>query len=140
MTLKEAEAGIRIRLNRSEQFSQEASPQSLVEYKYRIILGNGGMILTTEKDLRVCEKGHQYYKSSDCKSCPICHEENKPKSGFLAKLSSPARNALLHEGIDTLKKLSLHTEKEILNLHGIGPASIPMLRASLAEEGLTFKK
>ncbi|MFS0673507.1 RNA polymerase alpha subunit C-terminal domain-containing protein [Ornithinibacillus sp. 179-J 7C1 HS] len=95
--------------------------------------------MPAEKTLRVCEKGHTYYKSSDCASCPTCDKENKPKSGFLSKLSSPARNALVHEGIDTLEELSKYTEKEILKLHGVGPASLPILRNSLAEAGLTFK-
>lgn len=99
----------------------------------------GGIILAAEKSLRVCEKGHQYYKSSDCKSCPTCDKENKPKSGFLSKLSSPARNALLHEGIDTVQKLAKYSEKEILQIHGIGPASLPVMRTSLEEEGLMFK-
>ena len=92
-----------------------------------------------EKSLRVCEKGHKYYKSSECRSCPICNKENKPESGFLSKLSSPARNALVHEGINTLQELSKFTEKDILKLHGIGPASLPIMRASLQEEGLSFK-
>ncbi|KWW22072.1 hypothetical protein AS888_05680 [Peribacillus simplex] len=96
--------------------------------------------MTVEKKLRVCEKGHKFFKSSDCPSCPTCDNENKPKSGFLSKLSSPARNALVHEGIDTLKELSKHTEKEILKIHGIGPASLPTLRTSLEEEGLSFKE
>ncbi|WP_404333114.1 RNA polymerase alpha subunit C-terminal domain-containing protein [Mesobacillus maritimus] len=96
--------------------------------------------MLTEKSLLVCEKGHTYYKSSDCRSCPTCNKENKPESGFLSKLSSPARNALIHEGIDTLDKLSKYTEKEILNLHGIGPASLPTMRTSLEEEGLSFKE
>ncbi|MDX8047213.1 RNA polymerase alpha subunit C-terminal domain-containing protein [Gracilibacillus sp. S3-1-1] len=96
--------------------------------------------MAVEKTLRVCEKGHTYYKSSECKSCPTCDKENKPESGFLSKLSSPARNALIHEGIDTLAKLSQYTEKEILNIHGIGPASMPPLRASLEEEGWSFKQ
>ncbi|MBC5638066.1 hypothetical protein H8S33_14810 [Ornithinibacillus sp. BX22] len=91
------------------------------------------------KILKICEKGHKYYKSSDCRSCPTCDKENKPKSGFLSKLSSPARNALIHEGIQTLEELSSYTEKEILKFHGIGPASIPVLKASLEEEGLSFK-
>ncbi|WP_096271266.1 RNA polymerase alpha subunit C-terminal domain-containing protein [Paucisalibacillus globulus] len=95
--------------------------------------------MAAEKSLRVCEKGHQYYKSSDCKSCPTCDKENKPKNGFLSKLSSPARNALLHEGIDTVQKLAMYSEKEILQIHGIGPASLPVMRASLEEEGLLFK-
>lgn len=94
-------------------------------------------MLTEKKKLKVCEKGHEFYKSSDC---PTCEKENKPTSGFLSKLSSPARSALIHEGIETLLALSNYTEKEILKLHGIGPASLPTLRASLKEEGLSFKE
>lgn len=96
--------------------------------------------MKAEKSLRVCEKGHTYYKSSDCRSCPTCDKENKPENGFLSKLSSPARRALIHEKIDTLQKLSQYTEKEILNLHGIGPSSLPILRKSLEEENLSFKE
>ncbi|MBG9449279.1 hypothetical protein ABE67_08075 [Cytobacillus firmus] len=92
------------------------------------------------KSLRICEKGHKFYKTSECKSCPACDKENKPKSGFLSKLSAPARNALVFEGIDTLEKLSNYTEKEILKLHGIGKASLPIMRTSLEEEGLSFKE
>ncbi|MCM3617688.1 hypothetical protein M3936_08850 [Sutcliffiella horikoshii] len=66
-------------------------------------------------------------------------EKDKPTNSFLSKLSSPARNALIHEEIDTLQKLSTHTEKEILKLHGIGPSSLPILRKALGEEGLSFK-
>jgi len=98
------------------------------------------IILTVEKSARVCAKGHTYYKSSECPSCPTCDKENKPKSDFLSKLSSPARNALVHAGIDTLKELSMYTEKEILKIHGIGPASLPTMRTLLAEEGLSFKE
>ncbi|KQL36029.1 RNA polymerase alpha subunit C-terminal domain-containing protein [Psychrobacillus sp. FJAT-21963] len=96
--------------------------------------------MTVEKSLRVCEKGHKYYKSSECPSCPTCDKENKPKSGFLSKLSSPAKNALVHEGINTLQELSKYTEKEILKIHGIGPASLPIMRTSLEGEGLSFKE
>ena len=100
----------------------------------------GVIILKAEKTLKVCEYGHEYYKSSDCPSCPTCDKENQPESGFLSKLSSPARSALVHEGIDTLDKLSKYTEKEILKLHGIGRASLPTMRASLEEAGLSFKE
>ncbi|RID82428.1 hypothetical protein D1953_18305 [Peribacillus asahii] len=96
--------------------------------------------MKAEKSLRVCEKGHKYYKSSDCPSCPTCDKENKPESGFLSKLSSPAKNALVNKGIATLQKLSKYTEKEILKIHGIGPASLPIMRTSLEEEGLSFKE
>lgn len=89
---------------------------------------------------RTCEKGHEYYKSSDCPSWPICEKEKKPAEGFLSKLSSPARSALLHYlEIDTLEKLSAYTEKEILELHGMGKASMPILRKALEEKGLKFK-
>ncbi|MCM3388279.1 RNA polymerase alpha subunit C-terminal domain-containing protein [Ureibacillus chungkukjangi] len=96
--------------------------------------------MTVEKSSRVCEKGHTFYKSSDCQSCPTCDKENKPKTGFFSKLSAPARNALVHEGIDTLTELSRYTEKEILKFHGIGPASLPIMRSALEEVGLSFKK
>jgi DNA-directed RNA polymerase alpha subunit len=96
--------------------------------------------LAAGKSLRICEKGHKFYKTSECKSCPACDKENKPNSGFLSKLSAPARNALVFEGIDTLEKLSNYTEKEILKLHGIGPASLPIMRTYLKEEGLSFKE
>jgi DNA-directed RNA polymerase alpha subunit len=98
----------------------------------------GGLILTKNKNLRICEEGHTYYISSDCPSYPVCNQENKPKSGFLSKLSSLVSNALLREGIDILQKLSNYTEKEILKLHGIGPTSIPVMRKCLEEEGLSF--
>ncbi|AZJ19309.1 hypothetical protein DM800_13075 [Bacillus sp. AY18-3] len=95
--------------------------------------------MTTEKTLRTCEKGHEYYKSSDCPTCPTCEKEKKPKTGFLSLLSSPARNALEHHGIHTIEELSKYSEKEILKLHGMGPASMPKLRNALKEKGLSFK-
>ncbi|AFQ16515.1 MULTISPECIES: RNA polymerase alpha subunit C-terminal domain-containing protein [Bacillus cereus group] len=95
--------------------------------------------MATEKTLRTCEKGHEYYKSSDCPTCPTCEKEKKPKTGFLSLLSSPARNALQHHGIQTIEELSKYSEKEILKMHGMGPASLPKLRRALEESGLSFK-
>jgi hypothetical protein len=86
-----------------------------------------------------CKNGHQFYKSSECPTCPIC-EAAKNKHGFFALLSAPARRALVNRGIKTPKQLSAFSEKEILSLHGMGPASIPMLRSALKKEGLNFKK
>ncbi len=42
--------------------------------------------MVTEKTLRTCEQGHEYYKSSDCPTCPVCEKERKPKEGFLSLL------------------------------------------------------
>ena len=91
-------------------------------------------------NLRVCSKGHKYYKSSDCPTCPICEKERKPGADFLSFISAPARRALERERITTLLKLSKYTETELLKLHGMGPGSIPKLRNALKGKGLSFKK
>ncbi len=41
--------------------------------------------------------------------------------------------------IFTLDELSKHTEKEILKFHGLGKASLPVLRKALGEKGFTIK-
>lgn len=95
--------------------------------------------MTSEKNKRTCKNGHVYYKSSDCPTCPTCEQERIPTQGFLAILSAPARRALENNGITTLEELSRFSEKEILQFHGMGPASIPKLRNALAANGLRFK-
>jgi DNA-directed RNA polymerase alpha subunit len=95
---------------------------------------------TSKKNLRTCEKGHEYYKSTDCPTCPTCEQERKPETGFLSMLSAPARRALENNGITSLQQLSSYSEKDILKFHGMGPASLPKLRAALDAEGLSFKK
>ncbi|ETI69752.1 RNA polymerase alpha subunit C-terminal domain-containing protein [Neobacillus vireti] len=93
----------------------------------------------SKKNLRTCTKGHNYYKSSDCPTCPTCEQERKPNHGFLSLLSAPARRALENNGITSLQKLSKYSEKEILQFHGMGPASLPKLRSALQENGLAFR-
>jgi predicted RecB family nuclease len=94
--------------------------------------------METKSILKTCDKGHQFYKSSDCPICPICEEARKPKDGFLALIGAPARRALERENIKTLEDLSKWSEKEILNLHGLGKSTIPKLQRILSESGLTF--
>lgn len=94
---------------------------------------------TNQKTLKTCDKGHQYYKSTDCPTCPTCEQERKPETGFLSLLSAPARRALENNGITSLQQLSNMSEKGILKFHGMGPASLPKLRAALEAEGLSFK-
>jgi hypothetical protein len=89
--------------------------------------------------LKICPKGHRYHKTSDCPTCPICKAERKPREGFLSLLSAPARRALENKGITSLKQLSKFSEKEILQLHGIGPGSIPKLKDALKSVRLNFK-
>ncbi|WP_188455358.1 RNA polymerase alpha subunit C-terminal domain-containing protein [Virgibacillus oceani] len=93
----------------------------------------------SEKTVRICDKGHKYYKSSDCPTCPICEQERKPENGFLSLLSAPARRALENNGITSLEELATYSEKEILQFHGMGPSSLPKLRTALTEDGLSFR-
>ena len=91
-----------------------------------------------ERRLKTCDRGHQFYKSSDCLTCPICAALDKPEGGFLSLLSGPAPGALVHAGIRTLAQLSQYSQQEILKLHGIGPKSLPTLREALGEAGMAF--
>ncbi|WP_201715615.1 RNA polymerase alpha subunit C-terminal domain-containing protein [Rossellomorea arthrocnemi] len=95
--------------------------------------------MTLEGNVKICDKGHTYVKKSDCPSCPICEKEQKPETGFLSILASPARRALANNGIKTLEELASFSEKELLAFHGMGPSSIPKLRKVLVEKGLSFK-
>ena len=96
--------------------------------------------MSRTESLRVCEKGHQYFKSSDCPTCPVCEEERKPNDGFLSLLAAPARRALENNGVTSLVQLSKLSEKEVLGFHGMGKSSIPKLEKALEEKGLSFKK
>jgi predicted RecB family nuclease len=95
--------------------------------------------MATEKILKTCKNGHQFYKGSDCPTCPICEEERKPKDSFLSSISAPARRALERENIKSLEDLAKCTEKEIINLHGMGPSTIPKLKEALKNNDLFFK-
>lgn len=96
------------------------------------------MTASTPK-LKTCPKGHQFFKTSDCPTCPVCEAAKKPQHGFLSKISAPARRALESEGITTIEALSKRAEKDLLLLHGFGPASIPILKKELKRAGLTFR-
>src|ERR1700761_5907799 len=92
-----------------------------------LLISNEKTMANEDKNLRFCEKGHKYDKSSDCPTCPICETERKPAHGFLSTLGAPARRALENQGIKTVKQLSEFTKADILKLHGMGPASMPKL-------------
>lgn len=58
----------------------------------------------------------------------------------MSQLSAPARRALERRGLTSLKTLSTFSKREILALHGMGPASLPILEKALQEKGLSFRK
>ncbi len=88
---------------------------------------------------RTCPKGHAYIKSTDCPTCPVCEKEKAKAPFFIDGLSAPARRALQGAGVTTIKALAKHTETDILALHGMGPSTLPKLRAALKTAGLVFK-
>jgi predicted RecB family nuclease len=91
------------------------------------------------KTKKVCAHGHFFYKSSNCETCPICEAAYLALNAFLNLLSAPARRALENAKIDTLEILSTYSETQILKLHGIGKASLPVLKDALASSKLRFK-
>jgi len=57
-----------------------------------------------------------------------------------AGLSQPALRALESVGVKRLKDLTRFSEAELLELHGMGPKAMTVIRAALAAENLSFKK
>jgi predicted RecB family nuclease len=90
-------------------------------------------------NLKTCKKGHQFYKSSACPTCPICEDDRKPKDNFLSLIGAPARRALENNGITTLEQFSKYSEKEVLSFHGMGKSTIPKLQKILSDKELSFK-
>ncbi len=54
------------------------------------------------------------------------------------KMSNPAHDALEAAGYTRLEQLTKVTEREIANLHGMGPKSIRELNEALAARGWSF--
>lgn len=95
------------------------------------------------KQQKTCNNGHKFQKSSDCPICPVCwsgYYKDKKRGSFPKGIGSPALRALLNSRITSIDKVSKYTEKEILQLHGMGPKTIPLLKKALKNIGLDFKK
>ncbi len=91
--------------------------------------------------LKICNRGHKFYKSSDCPVCSICwsgYYRKKARGDFPDNLAAPALRALINAKITTLKQLTNFNESEILELHGMGPNAIVKLRRALKSKGLSF--
>ena len=63
--------------------------------------------------------------------------DQQQESG-LPKLAAPAQRALASAGISRLEQLTKFSEKEIKQLHGIGPNALEQLRRALKTKGLSF--
>jgi hypothetical protein len=89
---------------------------------------------------KVCAAGHVFYKTPNCNSCPKCEALRRPVEGFMAQLAAPARRALEGAGLTTLARLLRTSEAQLLELHGMGPNAVRVLRAELAKGGMPWPK
>ena len=92
---------------------------------------------------KTCNRGHRFQKSSNCPVCPICwssYYKQKSQSDFLKKLASPALRALLKAKIKNLTQLTKWSEKDLSELHGMGPKAIAQLKLAMNKHGLSFAK
>lgn len=71
-----------------------------------------------------CVNGHVFDRTSNCRVCPKCFAEEHQENGFLQLFSTPARKALLKEGIISIDKLRSYSTAELGKLHGIGPSTL----------------
>ena len=86
------------------------------------------------KALKTFNKGHKFYKSIDCLSCLLCELLTTPSDGFLALPGASAKYAITIKGITNLQHFSALSEEGILQFQGIGFATLPILRAALADQ------
>jgi hypothetical protein len=63
---------------------------------------------------------------------------DRPESDLPAKLASPARRALTGAGYFHLEQLTVVSEAELLQLHGMGPKALDQLRQALEAKRLAF--
>lgn len=57
---------------------------------------------------------------------------------FPPAISKPAMRALAGAGISSYGQLTAATAADLLQLHGVGPKAVRILRAELALRGLAF--
>ncbi|MBZ0285673.1 MAG: alpha/beta fold hydrolase [Anaerolineae bacterium] len=60
------------------------------------------------------------------------------ESDFPKSIGRPAMGALLEAGYTRLEQLTRVREADIKQLHGVGPKAVNILRAALADKGLSF--
>lgn len=55
-----------------------------------------------------------------------------------ARLSKPAKRALINNGIRSARDLASWSQRDVMQLHGIGPSALPILEDALQASGLGF--
>ena len=88
-------------------------------------------------------------RTSGGQDCPITADprvrlasEEQTKSiaaNFPNGMSQPSLRALYAAGIRTLKQLSTITEKQLAELHGMGPKGVRILKAAMEAANIQFR-
>jgi hypothetical protein len=60
-------------------------------------------------------------------------------SDELPRIGAPATRALAGIGVTRLSQLTEHRADELLELHGMGPRALGILRQALADQGLSLR-
>jgi hypothetical protein len=68
----------------------------------------------------------------------VFRRNDDDNDGRLPRIGAPATRALAARGITRLADLTHHRSEDLLDLHGVGPKAIRLLRAALAEQGMSF--
>ena len=61
-----------------------------------------------------------------------------PEDADLPRIGAPATGALRLAGYTRLDQLAGVPERDLAQLHGVGPKALRILREALAERGLSF--
>lgn len=62
----------------------------------------------------------------------------EPGSDLPAGLAKPARRALASAGYTRLEQFTRVSEEDVMQLHGVGPEAVDLLRRALAAKGLSL--
>lgn len=60
-------------------------------------------------------------------------------SEFPPSIGKVAKRELAVNGVTEFQHLSTKSERELLNIHGVGPKAVRILREELAGRGLSFR-
>jgi hypothetical protein len=75
-----------------------------------------------------------------CDPAKVASFDDSKLDKDLQALAKPAQRALVNNSIFTARDLAQWTQSNILELHGIGPSAIPIMRKCLKKQKLRFKK
>lgn len=67
------------------------------------------------------------------------HTESTAPDALPTGIGRPAEGAFVHAGITRLEQFTELTEKQVLQIHGVGPKAVGVLKLALQARGLSFR-